>query len=171
VPGDIGESLVGSYLRYVVGCEVVVFNTHTPGEQGELDVIGIKQGNPRTVWLCEVITHIRGTLYGTGYEATAKKVRDKVGRARDFAAATFPGDAHRYEIWSPIVPSGMVQRFEALADEFSSQELDVEFVSNSRYTERLQELVEHARRSSKATNDPAYRLLQILTRLRGDLRV
>jgi hypothetical protein len=59
---DIGESLVGSYLRYVVGCEVVVYNTQTPNVQGELDVIALKQATPRTVWLCEVITHIRGVL-------------------------------------------------------------------------------------------------------------
>jgi hypothetical protein len=118
-----------------------------------------------------VITHLRGTLYGTGYAATVAKVRDKIGRAQDFAAASFAGDVHRYEIWSPIVPSGMAQRFDELADEFSTQELDVEFITKARYTVRVQELVEHARKSFKATNEPAYRLLQILTHLRGELRV
>src|SRR5919204_4542867 len=103
---DIGESLVGSYLRYVVGCEVVVYNTHTLDVQGELDVIALKQGEPRTVWLCEVITHILGVLYGSGYADTVAKIRDKIERARGFAAATFSGDVHRYEIWSPMVPSG-----------------------------------------------------------------
>jgi hypothetical protein len=53
---DIGESIVGSYLRYLIGCEVVVYNTQTPNVQGELDVIGIKTAAPRNVWLCEVIT-------------------------------------------------------------------------------------------------------------------
>jgi hypothetical protein len=168
---DIGESLVGSYLRYVVGCEVVVYNTHTPTVQGELDVIGLKHGEPRTVWLCEVITHIRGVLYGSGYAATIAKIRDKVGRARDFAAVTFPGDVHRYEIWSPIVPSGAVRQFDELAEAFSSEELDVEFIVNDRYTARVQELVNHARGSSKATNEPAYRLLQILARLRGGINL
>src|SRR4051812_37983944 len=92
---------------------------------------------------------------------------DKVGRARDFATATFLGDEHRYEIWSPIVPSGAVKLFEELAAEFSSDALDVEFVVNERYTERAQELIEHAKASTKATSEPAYRLLQVLTRLKG----
>lgn len=139
--------------------------------QGEIDVIGLKHGESRTVWLCEVITHIRGILYGSGYDATVTKISEKIGRARDFAAATFPGDVHRYEIWSPIVPSGAVTKFDALAEAFTSEELDVEFVVNQRYTERIQELVDHARSSSKATSEPAYRLLQVLTRLRGELRV
>jgi hypothetical protein len=171
VVADIGESLVGSYLRYLKECEVVVYNVHTPDVQGELDVIGLKHGEPRVVWLCEVITHIRGVLYGSGYAATVSKIRDKVGRARDFAAATFPGQEHRFEIWSPIVPSGAVKLFDELAEAYSSEDLDVQFVVNERYTERVQELVTHARGSTKATSEPAYRLLQVLTHLRGGVRL
>lgn len=79
---DIGESLVGSYLRYVEGCEVVVYNTQTPDVQGEIDVIGIKHGPApdRTVWLCEAITHIEGMEYGGGYADTVKRISTKVGR-------------------------------------------------------------------------------------------
>jgi hypothetical protein len=168
---DVGESLVGSYLRYIVGCDVVAYNVHTPAEQGELDVIGIQTAVPRTVWLCEVVTHLHGTLYAGGYAGTVAKIRDKIGRARNFASTTFSGDVHRYEIWSPIVPRGVATQFDELAAEFSTQELDVQFVINQRYTERIDELVAHASGSLKATNEPAYRLLQILTHLRGDLRV
>lgn len=39
---DPGESLVGSYLHYIVGCQLVLHNTFTPEEQGELDVIGVQ---------------------------------------------------------------------------------------------------------------------------------
>jgi hypothetical protein len=167
---DIGESLVGSYLRYVGGCEVVVYNVQTEG-QGELDVLGLKLDQPRLVWLCEVITHLRGTLYVGGYEDTVTRIRAKVGRARDFANVTFPDEAHRYEIWSPIVPSGLVSRFTELEQEFSSAELDLRFVVNQEYTERVQALIDHARGSAKATSEPAYRLLQILTWARGELRL
>jgi hypothetical protein len=134
-------------------------------------VIGLQHGEHRTVWLCEVITHIRGVLYGSGYAATVAKVRDKIDRARDFAATTFPADGHRYEIWSPVVPRGAAAQFDALAEAYTSANLDVVFVVNDRYTHRVQELVEHARSSTKATNEPAYRLLQILTRLRGGVRL
>jgi hypothetical protein len=61
--------------------------------------------------------------------------------------------------------------FNDLADEFSSAALDVAFVVNAQYTGRVQALAEHARANPKATNEPAYRMLQILTRLRGELRV
>jgi hypothetical protein len=99
------------------------------------------------------------------------RIRAKVGRARDFATATFPDEPHRYEIWSPIAPSGLVSRFADLEEEFSSAELDLRFVVNQDYTQRVQELIEHARGSAKATSEPAYRLLQILTWARGDLRL
>ena len=57
---DIGESLVGAYLRYVENCEFVLFNTFLPGEQGEIDVIGIRLGKPRDIYVAEVTTHIEG---------------------------------------------------------------------------------------------------------------
>lgn len=168
---DIGENLVGSYLRYVAGCQFVVFNTHFPDEQGEIDVIGLKLGNPREIWLCEVVTHIRGILYGT-HGRTVAKIRDKIERARRFADATFPGDTHYYEIWSPKVPKGrLTADFDELERQYSSAELDLHFIINERYTERIQKLVEHARGNSSATSEQAYRLLQILTRLKGTLRV
>ena len=168
---DIGESLVGSYLRYVVGCEVVVYNTHTPEQQGEIDVIGLRYGEPRAVWLCEVITHLQGTDYGGGYEEPSRKIKDKIARARAFADQAFPGDRHHYEIWTPIAPSGIVTRFQQLAEAYVSEELDVSFVANLDYTARLQDLLDHARRGTKATSEPAYRMLQILTHLRGHLDV
>ena len=167
---DIGESLVGSYLRYVVGCEVVVYNTHTPGVQGEIDVIGLQYGEPRSVWLCEVITHLQGTQYGT-YDYTIGKIRDKIARARAFADQAFPGDKHLYEIWTPIAPKGIITRFEQLAAAYVSDELDVRFVANHGYTERVQRLLDHAKIGTKATSEPAYRMLQILTHLRGGLDV
>lgn len=69
------------------------------------------------------------------------------------------------------MPSGLVTQLEDLEQHFSTQELDVTFVINERYTERIKELVEHARKSPKATGEPAYRLLQVLTRLIGDFQI
>ena len=169
---DPGESLVGSYLHYIVGCQLVLHNTFTPEEQGELDVIGVQlSGSERVVWFCEVTTHIQGLNYG-GFESTVTKVRDKIRRAKAFADVTFPNDSHRYEIWSPVVPVGrLTEAFGRLESEFSDNELDVKFIINERYSQRVQELVEHARGNPSATSEPAYRLLQILTRLRGEWRV
>lgn len=93
---DIGESFVGAYLRHVRGCSVVVYNGFLTDQQGEVDVVGIEPtqsvaGNPlegRTVWLCEVTTHVRG-LNASG----RKRAPEKLRRLREFAQLTFPGDA------------------------------------------------------------------------------
>lgn len=45
--------------------------------------------------------------------------------------------------------------------------MDLGFVVNEDYTERIRELVIHARKNQSATSEPAYRMLQVLTHLRG----
>jgi hypothetical protein len=61
--GDIGEGLVGSYMRYIEGCPIVLYNSFLSDQQGEVDVVAVKPaepGEPREVFLCEVTTHIGG---------------------------------------------------------------------------------------------------------------
>ena len=167
----IGENLVGSYLRYVRECHFVVYNTYLPDMQGEIDVIGVRLSVPQEVWLCEVVTHIRGLQYGT-YAKTIQRVQDKIKRAREFANTMFPYGHHYFEIWSPVVPKGkLTKNFNDLEAEYTSKDMDVKFIINQNYTAKIQELVEHARQNTAATSEPAYRLLQILTRLRGDFTV
>jgi hypothetical protein len=171
MPGeDIGESLVGAYLRHIEGCDVVVYNNFFRGEQGEIDVVGIRRGEPREVILCEVTTHIRGMLIvHSGRNATEQRVKEKLRRLIHFAEATFPGDNHRFEWWSPYVPIGRLTTALAVI-EHTTQESGHEFrfVINDEYTRRVQRLVEYARKHEAPTGEPAYRLLQILTHLRGD---
>lgn len=174
---DLGESLVGAYLRHVVGCEVVIYNSFFQGEQGEVDVVGVKdQGTekPRLVYLCEVTTHIRGmAIMRNGENATTAKVPEKLARLRRFADLTFPGEEHRYQWWSPYVAEGkMTAFFEQQAKEFARRGESFEFVVNGDYTARVQELADHARGNTSTTSEPAYRMLQILTHLReGPLRL
>ena len=166
---DIGESLVGSYMRYIRRCEVVVYNTFLQGRQGELDVIAVKT-EPRAVYFCEVTTHIGGLLIvgPDRKDATIERLRNKLTRAIEFADITFPGDEHRFEIWSPRVPVGKTtEAFTGMRDELADGGRSLEFVINEDYTERVRELIEHARGNMSATSEPAYRMLQIMTHLRG----
>lgn len=55
----------------------------------------------------------------------------------------------------------------AIEEEWSSEDRDLRFIINAEYTERVRELAEHASTNSSTTNEPAYRMLQILTHLRG----
>ncbi len=166
---DIGESAVGAYMRYIRECEIVVYNTFLRDQQGELDVVALKTGEPRRVWLCEVTTHIGGMLYpGTGgTDGTVKKLHDKLVRAREFAAVTFPKDTLHFEVWSPRVAKGkLTMAFESLGEEASEMDMDLSFVINEEYTERMRELVVHAKQNRSPTSEPAYRMLQILGHLR-----
>lgn len=118
---DIGESLVGSYLRYVQGCEFVLFNTYLPDEQGEIDVIGIRLGTPRDIYFAEVTTHLDGMLYSGGNAGTAHKVRDKLARARHFGQIRFPDDRLHFQVWSPRVAVGVLTTaFDQMTTEFTT---------------------------------------------------
>jgi hypothetical protein len=148
----------------------VLYNSFLPSIQGEIDVIGLRLSQPRVVWFAEVTTHILGMQYGAKKENTVQKLRDKLDRAKDFAEATFPEDIHRYEVWSPVVSKGwLTDAMQVMEQEYNDASLDVHFVINAEYTKRMQALVDKARTDSRATSEPAYRLLQVLTRLKGDL--
>lgn len=164
---DPGESLVGAYLRHVEHCPIVLYNSFFAGQQGEVDVVAVKPGekkNPRIVYLCEVTTHIRGMS-----AKTVGKVPAKLERLLQFAQLTFPGEDHRFQWWSPYVRQGAAtRRFDALKAEWEQKQLSLEFVINDEYTRRISQLIDSARANTATTNEPAYRMLQMLTRLRGD---
>jgi hypothetical protein len=167
VAEDIGESLVGSYLRYVLGCEFVLFNTYLSGEQGEIDVIGIRLGEPRDIYFAEVTTHLDGMTYG-GNKQTVGKVRDKLLRAGRFAQQKFPTDRHHFQVWSPRVAVGaMTTAFDEMTAEFAARDARLTFVINQTYGEAVQALIQVAKTNGKATSDPAFRLLQVLARAKS----
>jgi hypothetical protein len=156
---EIGESLVGAYMRQVRRCETVAYNTRVPGSQAELDVIGVKAGHPVQVWMAEAATHLDGLNYG-GYAQTVRKVKAKVVAASDYARRVYPDADARIELWSPIVPRGLVEQLgEAGLDEL---------IVNATYTNCIRELAGEARKASSLTGDDAFRMLQLLTRLRGE---
>jgi hypothetical protein len=59
------------------------------------------------------------------------------------------------------------EAFEKMREDLAASGRSLEFVINEDYTERVRELVEHARGNMSATSEPAYRMLQIMTHLRG----
>ena len=164
--GDIGESLVGAYMRHVEECSIVIYNSFFADQQGEVDVVGVKPGpagEPRTVYLCEVTTHISGM-----HAPLLNRIPGKLGRLREFAELTFPGEHHIYQWWSPRVPvGGRTSALERIKREWAAEDRLFEFVINEEYTRRMRALIDHARGNTSTTGEPAYRLLQVLTRLRG----
>jgi len=156
---DVGESLVGAYMRQVRGCHTVAFNTFLPQGQGELDVVGVANSPDGVeVWMAEVAIHLDSLNYG-GYAKTVDKVSTKVAAARAYASQVYRDVTPTVELWSPVVPSGLVSALAAV---------EVDLIVNDDFTARVNGLAELAKAHTKMTGDDAYRFLQLLTHLRGD---
>lgn len=163
MPTEIGEYVVGAYLKEVAGCDFVDYNVRPPGGGlrglGELDVLGLRFQDG-TAFLCEVATHLGGLGYGGGYESSAKKVEEKMVRARTYASdqlSRFP--IRRFQFWAPRVPTGrLLEMLEAIPE--------TEIIANELYTARVRELEKIAASTTRDTGNPFFRSLQVLHHLR-----
>jgi hypothetical protein len=188
---ESGELLVGSYLRLVEGCELVMYNQRSQeqGDQIEIDVVGVdntEQGE-RVVYTCEVVTHIDGLLYpGTpdtdrwaeygndGYQHTLERLWQKFNSDREYVTELFDADDYSfvYQFWSPVVRGNRDKKYLLtglydLADEFEQETgAELELVINEEYTERIEELRERASETQKDYGELGFRILQILEHLR-----
>jgi hypothetical protein len=159
---DIGEYVVGAYLKMVEGCDFVDYNVRAPGGGieglGELDVLGLDMANKRA-YLCEVTTHIRGLNYG-GNEESVSRIVKKHERQKWYAQNYLTNfEEARFSFWSPYVPVGYIT--EAL------EPIDgLDLVINSEYAARIEKLKELAESNTHDTRNPFFRMLQILQHVR-----
>ena len=159
---EIGEFVVGAYLKLKEKCDIVDYNVRPPGGGmaglGELDVIGLRFSDG-TAYLCEVATHLQGLEYGKGYADSADRVAKKYDRQRKHAERhleRFP-NCH-FMFWSPRVPRGR------LLDTLTRIE-GLELVVNRDYRSRVEELRGQARKSTTDIGNPFFRALQLLEHL------
>jgi hypothetical protein len=182
---QIGELLVGAYHKIITDAEVVSYNQRSKerGEQMEIDVVAIdSQDGEQTVYACEVITHLRGTIYsGTpdssrwsefgndGYQYTLEKLWDKFKSDQSYVTRVFD-DADEYvlQLWSPYFPEGkLTDGLEKLSEEYKEEKRqEIEILVNEQYTEKINELREQAAKDKKSYGEPAFRFLQILEHMR-----
>ncbi len=160
---DVGEYIVGAYLKVIEGCDVIDYNARPAGGGvkglGELDVIGMNFKTD-TVFICEVTTHLSGLLYGVGYDSTFKKVESKHKRQVAYAKEslrTFKNK--RFMLWSPRVPKGK------LTEKLSSLK-NLELIINEEYTAKIDQLRAVAKKTTNDMGNPFFRTLQILEHLR-----
>jgi hypothetical protein len=162
MPTEMGEFVVGGYLKEILGCEFVDYGVRPPGGGlpglGELDVIGLRFAD-RTAFLCEVTTHIRGLLIGS-YAETIDRIKKKYERQQSYATQQLANfEHHRFMFWSPVVPRGtLTQGLAALSG--------LEIVINDEYARHVAELQEHVRKAKHDLGNPFLRALQILACLR-----
>lgn len=163
MPTDIGEYVVGAYLKLIERCDVIDYNVRPTGGgmRGleEFDVVGFNF-TTNSVYLCEVATHLGGLLYGDGNDDTVTAITKKFERQKQYAKDYLGQfDGHRYMFWSPNVPVGAVtEQLEALAT--------LELIINGEYKRRVGELRELAAKQTQDMQNPFFRALQILEHLR-----
>ena len=159
---EMGEFLVGAYMREVLTCDFVGYNVRPPGGGleglAELDVVGLKFDD-RIAYLCEVTTHLDGLQYGT-YATTIQRVKDKFKRQQAYARKHLPQFKKvHYMFWSPVVRVGALTKALAQID-------GLQFVINEAYTACVRELEAKAKETTRDTGNPFFRGLQIMAHLR-----
>ena len=160
---EMGEYLVGAYLKFIERCDFVDYNVRAPGGgiEGlkELDVVGINL-KTNTAYLCEVATHVRGVLY-QGNEATVSRIRAKYEHQRNYAKQHLSRFHPEYMFWSPVVPRGfLTRRLPEIAG--------LQLVINGAYKKKVKALLEMAAHEKQGTQNPVFRVFQILGSMRDD---
>lgn len=160
---EVGEELVGAYLKVIEQCDVISYNVRPRGGglKGleELDVVGLRFGDS-TAFLCEVTTHIGGLLYKDN-PTTVQRITEKHERQRRYAEQelrTFR--ERRFQFWSPNVPRGY------LTQHLAKLGPGLELVINGEYARRVDQLRDAARLQMNNEGNDVFRLLQILEHLR-----
>ena len=164
MPAEIGEYVVGAFLRLCEQCDVIDYNARSPekGVEGmtEIDVIGLRFGD-QTAFLCEVATHLDGLNYGSFADTVSRINKKKFDRQRAYAASNLHSfSTHRFMLWSPRVAAGALTVF---FDELQGLEL----VINKEYTARVEKLRILAKATTKEIGNPFFRSLQLLEHLRS----
>ena len=182
---QIGELIVGAYLRIINDCELVSYNQRSKevGRQMEVDVLGVESTEgTQTVYACEVVTHIDGMNYnGTletdkwqaygnkTYQYTLQRIWEKFEEDYALVNDVFDrADEYTLQLWSPVVPRGLLtDGLDELQQKFEdSYGVQIDLVINGEYSTRVTELQERASETKKSYDEPAFRFLQILEHLR-----
>lgn len=162
---EIGEYIVGAYLKLIKQCSVVDYNVRRPGGGlaglEEIDVIGLDFKN-ETAYLCEVTTHLDGLLYGSSNADTIKRIQRKYLNMQNYAKDYLTDflNYHKFMFWSPVVTP---------ATRIALEEMEgLELIINDIYADSVEQLREFAKKHTYDTGNPAMRVLQILGHLRKE---
>jgi hypothetical protein len=158
---EMGEYLVGAYLKLIYKCDVIDFNVRRPGGGlaglNEIDVIGLDFKN-KIAYVCEVTTHLDGTLYGSNMADTVEKLQKKYNNLQGYAKEFLTDFSPLFIFWSPVVTGRVESELQKLHG--------LELIINKKYTEKVEQLKELAKHGTHDTGNPAFRVLQILGHLK-----
>ena len=177
---NIGERLVGDYLKAIKNCDFVEYNLHTKNVQGEIDVIGIN-ANKKELYVCEVAVHLET---GLQYVNPSTKTPDNVNRFlkkfeknKQYAENNFEGYQIAYMIWSPIVKTSKSGSKNNQANDIleiikqlkEKLDIDVKIICNNDYKSCIDELRDWSKNQTQELKSPVMRLFQIEEKLKRHL--
>ena len=160
---EMGEELVGAYLKFIEQCDVVDYNVRPLGGGlnglNELDVIGYNFSKS-TNYLCEVTTHLKGLLYKNTSE-TINRISQKHLNQKAFVKALGQNfDQVKYMFWSPYVPIGKITTG-------LNEMKELTCIINGEYSLRMKELLKFAKENKQYTGNDAMRVLQIIEHIKS----
>ncbi|MDD5014234.1 MAG: hypothetical protein PHW73_03905 [Atribacterota bacterium] len=153
---EIGEYIVGAYLKIIKECDFVDYNVRPRGGKleglNELDVVGINFKS-NSAYLCEATTHTTGLLI-KDYETTINTISKKYKRQREYAEKYLKNfSKHYFMFWSPFVSDRIMKNLE--------KNKGLELIINEKYALCIKELKEKALKMTNDTGNPFFRMLQI----------
>lgn len=167
---NIGEILVGDFLRIKHSCDFIDHNVYTRDGQGEIDVVGI-DNKSRTVYICEVAIHLTTGLQYTKDKRpdTCPRLIAKFTKDIEYAEKYFPDYAKKFMLWSPIVKDskGKIEynqrdHLERMVAEIKKTKgVEVQLVVNEKFHAAFLELKKYAASTSEELKSPVLRLLQV----------
>lgn len=167
---NIGEELTGAYLKYIKHCDFIEYNIKDSDlDSGEIDVAGIVV-DEKTVYFCEVAIHLTtGLQYDSNKAENTKKIYKKFDRASKYATKKYRGYTHKFQLWSPVVKkTGTTSQMDSLQDAvemLNKEGIEVDLIINEKYAETIEQLSDYAKKQTTAFENPAMRMLQILSRV------
>ncbi len=160
---EVGEYIVGAYLKIIKECDFVDYNVRPRGGRleglNELDVIGINFKN-NSVYLCEATTHITGLLI-KDYKTTITKIEQKHERQKEYYKKYLKNfSVPCFMFWSPLVSKKQMEKLEK-----NKNLNNLDFITNEKYASCINELKKKAMEITYDTGNPFFRMLQIIERI------
>jgi hypothetical protein len=167
---NVGEEIVGEWLRHFRGCPFVAYNVPTTESQGEIDVVAIDPFK-KTLFVCEVCVHLTTGVQYVGRSGEVDNVSRfiaKFGKGVAYAKSGFPDYQHVFMLWSPIAKQKknpatcQVRQLGSVKEQLAATlGVELELVLNEAFARCRSELREFAGAETKELKSPVLRLMQI----------
>jgi len=177
---NIGEEIVGTYLKVCKNCDFVEYNLYTQEVQGEIDVVGIDTKNKK-VFICEVAIHLETGLQYVkdkrpdNYDRFVKKFEKNINYVNNHFDNSYE---KTFMLWSPIVKNPKENsKYNQLLDVEkvrahlkNHHSIDLQLIINKNFLNCLEELRTYAGRQTEELKSPILRLMQIEYKLENHVR-